>query len=131
MSLVVYGLVVGCLYGLWSTSFSLIYRATRIFHVVHAAVFTASAYVYWAVVGMLGPVGALACGLAVGIGLGVASELLLYRPLIRRGATPVLLFVVSLGAYIVVENLILLVWGAESRITSPPLEELSSTFVRI
>jgi branched-chain amino acid transport system permease protein len=131
MSLVVYGAIVGCLYGLWSTSFSLIYRATRIFHVVHAAVFTLSGYIYWLVGGSAGPIAGLACSLVAGVALGAGSELCLYRPLLRRGATPVLLFVVSLGAYLAIENMILLIWGAESRIISPPLEEFSKTFVQV
>lgn len=132
MSFVAYGLITGCVYGLWATSFSLIYRATRIFHVAHAAVFTAAAYVYWMLVGEIGAPAALVCALAFGVALGVASEVLLYRPLLKGGASPVLLFVVSLGVYTVVENAIQLIWGAGAQSVPVPfanyLQSLFSVF---
>ena len=131
MSIVVYGLMSGCVYGLWAASFSLIYRATRIFHVVHAAVFTSAAYTYWLLVDWGGaPLAALGA-LVIGVLLGAACELLLYRPLLRRGANAVLLFVVSLGAYIVIENVIQLIWGAAPRSAPMPFGQVLQTFVTV
>jgi len=131
MSLIVYGAVVGCLYGLWATSFSLIYRATKIFHVIHASVFVLSGYVYWIVSAYAGSLVALLIALIVGVLLGVGAELILYRSMLKRGATPVLLFVVSLGGYIVIENIILLIWGAGARIAITPWENTAKIFVQV
>lgn len=131
MSLIVYGAVVGCLYGLWATSFSLIYRATKIFHVIHASVFVLSGYVYWIVSAYAGSLVALLIALIVGVLLGVGAEIILYRSLLKRGATPVLLFVVSLGGYIVIENIILLIWGAGARIAITPWENTAKIFVQV
>ncbi|MDB5592652.1 branched-chain amino acid ABC transporter permease [Enterovirga sp.] len=131
MSLLLYGLISGCVYGLWAASFSLIYRATRIFHVVHAAVFTTAAYGYWVASPLIGQVAAAAFALVLSVVLGVGAELLLYRPLARRGASAVLLFVVSLGAYIVVENTIQLIWGAAPRSVPVPFDSVLQTYVTV
>ena len=125
MSLIIYGLLNGCLYGLWSVSFSLIYRPTRVFHVVHAAVFTIAAYAMWVAAPRVGLLFAFIFALAFGSAVGVASEYVFYRPLRKWGTSPVLLFVASLAVYIVFENIIQLVWGAEPRtLTIPALEQL-------
>lgn len=128
MSYAVYGLLAGSIYGLWAISFSLIFRATNIFHVMHAAVFTAAAYAFWRLQGPLGFV-ALPAALMIGVAIGVASEFLLYRPLRKLGVPSILMFVSSLGGYIIVENIIQLVWRADSRMVVPP--RALETFVSI
>lgn len=122
MSLLVYGCLVGLVYGLWAVSFSIIYRPVRIFHVLHAAVFTASAYACWIVTTSTGNLlfGVVA-GVVVAIIFGVLSELLIYRPLIRLNVRSGLLFVASLAAYIVIENLVQLFWRADTRTIEMPI----------
>ncbi|MGE0736626.1 MAG: branched-chain amino acid ABC transporter permease [Alphaproteobacteria bacterium] len=122
MSLIIYGTLVGLVYGLWAVSFAIIFRSVRIFHVLHAASFTVAAYGCWIVAKATGGIWyGIAFGLITAVLVGLASEILLYRPLMRMRVRPGLLFVVSLGAYIVVENLIQLVWRADSRtIDLPP-----------
>lgn len=117
MQFALYGLLIGLVYGLWALSFSLIYRTVRIFHVLHAAAFTVAAYGCWAVQHYTGApfVVAAGSGLFLAAAIGVGAEILLYRPLLRLGAPAVLLFVSSLGAYIVVENVIQLIWQADVR----------------
>lgn len=122
MSLLIYGTLIGMVYGSWAVSFSIIYRPVRIFHVMHAAVFTAAAYACWYIATITGSlVAGIATGLIAAVALGVLSELLIYRPLIRLNVRHGLLFVTSLAAYIIIENLIQLVWQADTRITEGPL----------
>ena len=129
MSYVVYGVLVGSVYGLWAISFSIIYRTTKIFHVVHAATFTAAAYAFWRLDEPLGLL-ALPAALLVGVVVGLASEFLLYRPLRRLGVPSILMFVASLGGYIMIENFIQLVWRADTRMVEAPqiLEQYVSVF---
>jgi branched-subunit amino acid ABC-type transport system permease component len=129
MSYIVYGALVGSIYGLWAISFSIIYRTTAIFHVMHAAAFTAAAYGLWRLHDVLGWL-ALPIALGIGIVVGLASELLLYRPLRKLGVPSILMFVVSLGGYIMVENFIQLLWRADTRMIAPPqvLESYVSVF---
>lgn len=126
MQFALYGLLTGCVYGLWAMSFSLIYRTVRIFHVLHAATFILAAYACWAMQAYLGAPfpAAAAIALLLATLVGVASEVLLYRPMLRAGVPPALLFVTSLGAYIAIENLIQLIWRANVR-TIPVPDSLS------
>lgn len=128
MSYVVYGILVGCVYGLWAISFSIIYRATKIFHVMHAAVFTSAAYAFWRLHEVVGFF-ALPVALTIGVCIGLASEFLLYRPFRRLGVPSILMFVASLGGYIMVENLIQLIWRADTRMVAPP--EVLETYVSV
>lgn len=122
MSLLVYGTLIGLVYGLWSVSFSIIYRSVRIFHVLHAAVFTASAYACWLVATSSGQLLlGIVAGLAAAIVLGAASELILYRPLIRLHVRSGILFLASLAGYVVVENVLQLLWRADTRTIELPL----------
>lgn len=121
MSLLLYGLGIGLVHGLWAVSFSIIYRSVRVFHVLHAAAFTVAAYACWRLSGLTGSltVGILA-GVALAVVVGVLSEVLLYRPLGRWKVRHALLFVVSLGAYILLENIMQLVWRADTRTIELP-----------
>jgi branched-chain amino acid transport system permease protein len=131
MSLVIYGLISGCVYGMWAASFSLIYRATRIFHVLHAAAFTGGGYCYWLALPRVGAGFAAACAVSLAVVVGVTSERFLYQPLLRRGASAVLLFVASLGAYIVIENIIQLIWGAAPRSVPVPWNSVLQTYISV
>lgn len=121
MSLLLYGFGIGLVHGLWAVSFSMIYRSVRVFHVLHAAAFTAAAYTCWRLTGVTGSLTAgVLAGVAVAIAVGIGSEILFYRPLTRWKVRHALLFVVSLGAYILIENVIQLLWRADTRTIDLP-----------
>ena len=116
LNLAVLGLTVGSMYALLAVSFGLIFNVTHVFHLAHGATFTLGAYaVYWCsgVVG-LPFVAAIACGLVVAAAFGVLVEMILYRPLRRADSPPMILFLASVGALIVVEGLVGLAFGTQS-----------------
>jgi len=47
LQLVINGLQLGAIYALTAVGFSLIFGATKIFHVAHGAAFTIAAYLFW------------------------------------------------------------------------------------
>jgi len=100
-----------------AVGFGLVFATTRFFHFAHGAVYTAGAYLALVFVKWLGlpllPGAAAAVVLCAALGL--AMELVLYRPLRRRGATPLVLLLASLGAYIVLQNTISLVFGDQTQ----------------
>jgi len=104
-------------YTLVAVGFGLVFATTRFFHFAHGAVYTAGAYLALVFVKWLGlpllPGAAAAVVLCAALGL--AMELVLYRPLRRRGATPLVLLLASLGAYIVLQNTISLVFGDQTQ----------------
>lgn len=120
LQLLLNGVVLGARYSFVALGFALILKATGLFHFSHGVVFVAG--LYGLVVGTesLGlPLPAAAVFAAVVVAcLGFAIERVVYSPLRNRGASPMTLVVASLGVLILIENLVLLVWGANARSVS-------------
>jgi len=122
------GLIAGLLYSLVALGFSLIYSATRIFHVAHGAIYTAAAYFFLAGTLILSPIH-VAAGLTFPLVIAftlastsifaAVSEVLVYRPLESRGASALVTFISSLGIYIVSVNLIAILFGNETKLLNP------------
>jgi branched-chain amino acid transport system permease protein len=104
-------------YTLVAVGFGLVFATTRFFHFAHGAVYTAGAYLALVFVKWLGLplLAGAAAAIALCAGLGAVMEFVLYRPLRRRGATPLVLLLASLGAYIVLQNTISLVFGDQTQ----------------
>lgn len=117
LQVVVNGLIAGSAYALIALSFGLIYGATRFFHFSHAAVFTWGAYVSYACYVLLGLPFWVSAGLgaAMSTTLGIGLEVGIYRPMRRRGATSIVLLLVSLGLYVVLQNSISLLFGDDTK----------------
>ncbi len=105
-------------YALFGLSFSFIYAATGIMHFAHGATFTVAAYLFYLLYTLLdAPLVPAAAGAVVGAALfGWAVMRGFYQPLQRLGASPALVMIASLGLFIVIDNLIVLVFGADSRV---------------
>lgn len=118
------GFVTGCMYALMALGFALIYNTTRIFHVAHGAVYTASAYACYVFLVILHvpTTGAVILATFFAAFLGVLIELLLFAPLARRDASPLVALLSSLGLYVALVNLIALVFGNETKILRPGVE---------
>jgi branched-chain amino acid transport system permease protein len=114
VQLLLNGLVAGSLYGLVAVGFALIFGATRHFHISHAGVFSSAGYLAVIAAKDLGvPTGiAPFVGLLLAVLLGVALVRFLYVPLGRRGGAGFVLFLVSLGALVIMDNLFTITLGA-------------------
>lgn len=112
VQLLLNGLVAGSLYALVAVGFALIFAATRHFHIAHAGVFAAGGYLAYFMAQRLPVAVAVLGALLVCVLLGVLLVTLLYRPLERRGGAGFVLFLVSLGALIVIDNVFTLGLGA-------------------
>lgn len=123
------GLSVGAVYALFALGYTLVFSVLGVINFAHGAVFTLGAYFTYLFIG--GAVGAngLLAGLALPFALpfwvalplaGLAAalvsllvEAVAFRPLRRRRAEPLLYLITSLGAGVVLVNLIQLLMGAE------------------
>lgn len=100
-------------YLLIAISYCVIYSPTRFFQLSHALVITFSAYfTYLFSIQLHFPIAfsiplAILCATAV----GMLSEITLYKPLRKRGASPMILVIASLGLYIIFQNMISIFWG--------------------
>jgi branched-chain amino acid transport system permease protein len=114
--LLVSGLVIGSRYALIAVSFGIIYSTTQIFHLAHAGTYTIAAYAAIVVANMLGlPLWlALVVGLVVAVLFGAATDLVIYRPMRRRSATKLAMFLASLGLSIVVSSLAQIIFGPQN-----------------
>ena len=116
------GVIAGSAYSLLALSFVLIYSLTRFFNFAHGAAYATGAYVVLALVGQAGvplplavPMGMVGAGL-----LGLAVGRFVYLAGRRRGATRLVLMLVSLGLYVVFQNTVSLVFGDEVRSLRAP-----------
>jgi len=132
IQVIINGLVTGLLFSLVALGFSLIYSGTRVFHIAHGAIYTAAPYLLIALtpvtsvvfgrLGALSSVAAIILSLISICLLVISFELFVYKPLFQRNAPPLVSFISSLGLYIVVVNLIALLFGNETKILNPQIE---------
>lgn len=117
LQLIANGLINGALFAMLACSFGLVHRSARVFHIAFAGLFLAAPYAaYAANVWLRLPLWA-----AMGFGVATSAlgawlmEIVLYRPFLRRGASPGAVMVASLGAFIVLENILSIAFGNEIR----------------
>lgn len=123
------GLSIGSVYAIFALGYTLIFSILGIINFAHGAIFTLGAYFTYALIGgqfgfngLLAnaqlpfqlPFGlALLLGSTLAGGVSVLLERLAFKPLRDRTADPILTLVSSLGAAVVIVNLIQYLVGAE------------------
>ena len=114
------GLATGAVFGLFGLSFGLIYSTTQILHFAHGAVYVCAAYIFYAgYAGADWPLVPSAALAIAGAGLiGFAMMRLFYQPMLARSTSGAVIMIASLGLYIVIENLVILGFGNDSRVIS-------------
>lgn len=128
-------LVAASIYGLFAASFSLIYSTVRFFHIAHGATLTVGAFTGYAVVtspwievlSLPDPVTYLLAALGAGVAgvvTGVLTDRIVYRPLRDSHASALILLLTSFGVFVVVQNLIALLYGNQLRsVRLGPIEQ--------
>ncbi|HET6454421.1 MAG TPA: branched-chain amino acid ABC transporter permease [Armatimonadota bacterium] len=98
------------------TGFSLIYRTVRFFHFAHGGMVAVGPYlVLGFVLSGVPRLIAIATAVLLCATLGVAMEILLYRPLRRNSASSLVLLLASLGIYVLLQNTISLIFGDDTK----------------
>ncbi len=110
------GLIQGLLFAVVGVAFSLVYATTRVFYLALGATFTLAPYVLLACLnaGVPAALGILLAVLAAAC-LGLVSEEFIHWPLERRRAPNEIHFIASLGAFLVVGQFVVLVWGNDAQ----------------
>lgn len=117
LQLLLNGIVAGSIYALLGISFTAIFAPTKIFHFMHASVYLYAGYfLYQFAMGWGWPlsISILVALLLAGI-MGVLAELVIYSPLRRIGAGMMEMLLSSFGGYVVLRNVILLIWKSDPR----------------
>lgn len=97
--------------------FGLIFRTARFLHFAHAMLFTIAAYFVfvlteWATCPLFF---AVPIAILLSASLGWAMHVVIYRPLRVRGSSSLTLLIASLGIYIVLQNIVSIVFGDDSK----------------
>jgi len=96
-----------------AAAFSLVYASTRVFYIAIGAVFAIVPYVAASLL-QLGFPFVAACGgaMAAGAIMSMGMEYFNHRPLERRRSSELGHFIASLGAFTIIIQIIVLIWGA-------------------
>ncbi len=113
LQLLINGVQVGALYALIAVGFSLIFGSTRVFHFAHGSTFTIAAYIFYYVYSVSQALWlfAVLAASASAVIFGVIMDRWVYAPIQRHEGSFFTVFVASLGAGIVVQNVIGMVFG--------------------
>lgn len=124
LQFIVNGLCAGALFGLAALGLSLIYNVTRVFHFAHGAVYTTAAYLllFFLTKTGMGVLPAMAIAVTGAMLLGVLIDRLFYQPLAEQNSGGTAAILTSLGLYIVVINIIALLFGNETKILRSGIE---------
>lgn len=114
------GLITGVLYSLMAIGFALVYNTTRIFHIAASGLYVFAAYMLWLFSSVCGFPLVIAAIVAVilSAGLSLLMELLVYRPLKMRNATPNVSLIASIGMMTIIISTITMVFGMEAKTVS-------------
>ena len=113
--LLINGLIAGAIYALVASGFSLIFSTAKFIHFAHGSTVAVGAYLLHLFYGILN----LNFWLAVILTIPAAAlsgwliNRLIYHPLRKRGASNTILLMASIGLLILIESLILLIFGAD------------------
>lgn len=109
------GVLTGLLYGLVALSFVVIYRAARIINLAQGEVLVVGAFTIWTMTVAAGLPTLLGIGLALLVAalIGLAVERLVFRPLIGRPMTVIVL--ASVALIVVLRGATQIVFGPQSR----------------
>ncbi|HLP71745.1 MAG TPA: branched-chain amino acid ABC transporter permease [Bacteroidales bacterium] len=122
------GLITGCIYSLASISFALVYYTTHIFHIALAVLYVLAAYVFWYLTVALGiPVFvSLLISLFFTSAVSFGIERYVYYPLHKAKSSLNVVMVSSIGVFIVVTNIIAMIWSNETKTFSSDISKVFS-----
>lgn len=111
------GLLTGIIYATYTTGYSLVLTTSRFMHVCHGGILSVSGLLTWYLCAGLGMPLLLSALAAAGVGVlvGLFLEVAIYRRLRRRGLPFLLTMIVSLGCMTVLQNLLAMVFGTNTK----------------
>lgn len=112
---VISGLLLGGLYAIAALGLSLVFGVMRLVNIVHGEFLVLAAYLNFSIASALGldPLLAVLLIAPVMFLIGYVIQRWVLNPLMHRGDEPLLL--TAFGLSIIVQNVILLIWGADAR----------------
>jgi branched-chain amino acid transport system permease protein len=110
-------IISGSIISLVALGFALIYQTTRFFHFAHAVIFTSGAYFAFLFIQVLdwSFYTAIPIAIITACLIGCMIEWFIYQQLRKKKSSAIVLLLASLGIYIVLQNLISLFFGDDTK----------------
>jgi branched-chain amino acid transport system permease protein len=123
IQILINSIINGLLLALVALGFHIIFSATKIFHIAHGGIYVAGVYFYlWS-----NPVVGVASGIILSVVfaflLGVLIEWSVYKHLLKKSSNENIALISSLGVYIIIINVIALLFGNETKILDNTIYE--------
>lgn len=114
--LLVNGVTVGCIFALTAVGLTLTYGILRLSNFAHGDLMTLGAYgALFANHLRLNIWPSLLVGMAATVGVSLASEQLIWKPMRDRRASPTTLIIISIGLALFLRNGIIFLWGGSNQ----------------
>ncbi len=113
LQIAIEGTLTGLVYGLVALAFVVIFRASRIVNLAQGQLVLVGAYVMGTLLTQLPASMAIVLALAASVLIGVAIERFVFRPLIGQPVFSIVM--ASIGLLILLQGLVQLLWGAQTR----------------
>lgn len=99
-------------------SFSLIYYPVKFFHIAHAVLIAFGAYLtyFFSIQIKLPLVISIVLSIAGGAIIGILIYRFIFMPIMKRGTSTLILLIASLGIFVILQNIISLVWGDTTKL---------------
>jgi branched-chain amino acid transport system permease protein len=112
------GIINAALFAMLGIGFGIVYRTTRVFYIAIGGVCTLAVYTLYLFHEKFHAsfTVSIAAGITVAIFAGWLMDVVLYRPLYRRGARDGVVLLTSIGAYIIIENVISMCFGNDVKV---------------
>jgi branched-chain amino acid transport system permease protein len=123
IQILINGIIYGLLLSMVSLGFHIIFSATKIFHITHGGIFVAGVYFYMWSSPFLGLVNGIILSVVFAFLLGVLIEWAVYKPLLKKSSNENIALISSLGGYIIIINVIALLFGNETKILDNTIRE--------
>jgi branched-chain amino acid transport system permease protein len=127
LQLIFNSVIAGLLLSLVAVGFNLIFNTTKIFHLAHGALYVSGGYILIHCLQFSGCVTlttwfiSLLFSLCIVACISIATYILVYRPLIKKGAAEVITLVVSMAVYTFLINCLAVFFGNETRFLNADL----------
>jgi len=118
------GIISGTLFACLAIAFGLVYRNAKIFHIAYGGIFTSACYFLYVFIALLKVPVLLSFFISIICGgiLGILIEKAVYLPFYKKKSSSGVFLIASLGVYIILENLIALIFGNETKIILPGIQ---------
>lgn len=117
------GLINGLVLALVALGFHIVFSTTKIFHIAHGGIYVAGVYFYLWAYPLTEKIIAILLSLSFAFILGVFVEWLVYKPLLKKLGNENITLISSLGVYIIIVNVIALLFGNETKILDNSIRE--------